>query len=86
MLEMKIDTFMPIPEHIHRLTFLYWIKAEFSQDLDDLEINEEYREEIQNELDHGKKRPGYIFLRWISCYLGEGPLNKLCLYNELRNG
>ncbi|CAG5109564.1 Oidioi.mRNA.OKI2018_I69.chr2.g4084.t1.cds [Oikopleura dioica] len=80
MLEMKIDTFMPIPDHIHRLTFLYWIKAEFSQDLDGLEINEEYREKIQNELDRSKARPGYIFFMYTVCNLP----NKcsFCLYNE----
>ena len=88
MVEMKIDTFNPIPDHIHRLTFLYWIKAEFSDELDEVEIKEEYRVKIQSELDRVKSRPGYILFMYTSCSFDEDWSEKclFCLYNELTSG
>ncbi|CAG5109573.1 Oidioi.mRNA.OKI2018_I69.chr2.g4093.t1.cds [Oikopleura dioica] len=84
MLEMKIDTFMPIPDHIHRQTFLYWIKAEYSLDLEGLEINEEFRENIQNKLDLAKTKPGYIFFMYKECISQDRC--SFCLYNDLSSG
>ena len=80
--EFKIDYFMRIPIPAYR--FVYWIKAEYSEDLEDLEIAEEYRIKIRNELESAKERPGFIFLAFNGCTWGREC--NFCFFNTPING
>ena len=61
--EKKIEIFMPIPKNMKKERFSFWVRAEYSSTLENLEIMEEYREGIQRQLDQAKKRSKHVFFQ-----------------------